>query len=257
VSLTDHDKLSALLKQLKRAYRDAEASAPEDATDPVHHLLWSALLWDASQTKARAAYKKLTDAAADLNEFRVLLPAEIAELLGPRYPNVDERAARIRMLLTDVYNREHDVTLASLEKTQKREARKYLETLEGATPYISARTFAVGLDGHAIPVDSRLLEKLVAAGVAEEDADPAAVSGSLERAVKAADTIETIALLETWASDPDDPVAQAARPAAKKTPRKKAGRQTTKKTTKKTAKKTSKAAKKPARKAPQRKRKQG
>ena len=48
----DAADLSALLKQLKSAYKDAEISVPADDpyTDPVEHLLWSLLLWAAKAT---------------------------------------------------------------------------------------------------------------------------------------------------------------------------------------------------------------
>jgi len=245
VTPADAADLSALLKQLKSAYKDAEISSPVEApadADPVEHLLWSLLLWESTPVKTREAYKRLTDAATDLNELRVLLKSEFEDLLGPRYPQVSERAARIKMALNDVYNREHDVTLESLLKSQKREARKYLDSIEGLPHFVAARVMAVALGGHAIPVDEKLRERLIEAGVVDEDADSASLSGSLERAIKAAEGPEAIALFETWAADPSPKIAMKKKsPAKKKTASKpKTSKKTAsrKKTSKKTTRKT-------------------
>ena len=233
MSTTDAAGIDALLKQLEKSYKNAELSGPPtEDTDPVEHLIWSALLWEATPVKAREAYKRLTDAAADLNELRVMLTEEFEDLLGPRYPMVAERAFRLRSLLADVYNREHDVTLRSLEKAQKREARKYLDSLEGVSPFVAARVFAVALGGHAVPVDEKLRDKLALAGVVEPDADPAAVAGSIERHIKASDSARAIALFEAWAADDAaKPVAKkpARRPAAKAAGKKSAAKKSTRK----------------------------
>jgi len=153
VTPADAADLSSLLKQLKSAYKDAEISSPSDDpyADPVEHVLWALLLWECTPVKAREAYKRFIEATTDFNELRVMLKADFEELLGPRYPLVSERAARIKMALNDIYNREHDVTLAHLHKAQKREARKYLDSIEGLPHFAAARVVAVSLGGHAIP----------------------------------------------------------------------------------------------------------
>jgi endonuclease III len=230
VSTTDAAGIEALLKKLEKRYKNAEPSAPEDAQDPVEHLLWSALLWDATPPKAREAYKRLIDAASDLNELRVMIHDEVVALLGPRYPHVDERAARIRMVLNDVYNREHAVSLEALARAPKREARKYLDELDGATTFISARTMAVGLGGHAIPVDETLRRRLIEEDLLDENADCATAAGSLERVIKASDGLKAIALFEAWTAD--ESVARKPASGAKKTAktsRKKTQRKTSKK----------------------------
>ena len=239
------------MTQLERSWKNVEPSGPSDpGTDPIEHLLWAALLQDATPVKAREAQKRLLDEVSDFNELRVLLVEELAALLGPRYPNVHERSARLKMMLNDVYNREHCVSLESQTKAQKRDIKKYLESIDGVSPFVMARVFALAFGGHAIPVDDRLLEKLIAAGVFDEGTAVTAAAGSLERAIKASDSTQAIAMLEAWAAD-DAPVKPIAGKAAskkttkkaaskKKTTKKAATKKTTrKKTTKKTTKKTS------------------
>lgn len=240
----DAADLSSLLKQLKSAYKDAEISSPSDDpyADPVEHVLWALLLWECTPVKAREAYKRFIEATTDFNELRVMLKADFEELLGPRYPLVSERAARIKMALNDIYNREHDVTLAHLHKAQKREARKYLDSIEGLPHFAAARVVAVSLGGHAIPVDEKLRERLIETGVADDKSDATSLSGSLERAIKAADGSEAIALFEAWTSDPSPsvkgkkkaPAKKSAAPAKKTTKKAASRKKTSKKTTRKT-----------------------
>ena len=150
MSPSDPHGIGALLKQLERTYKDAETSGPSDpAADPVEHLLWSALLWETTPVKAREAQKRLLDEVSDFNELRILLSEELAALLGPRYPLVNERASRLKMMINDVYNREHSVTLTAQLKAQKRDVKKYLESLDGAPPFVVSRVLALAFGAHA------------------------------------------------------------------------------------------------------------
>ncbi|KAK0348203.1 hypothetical protein LTR94_038192, partial [Friedmanniomyces endolithicus] len=56
----------------------------------------------------------------------------------------------------------------------------------------------MGLGGHATPLDDRLLENLIEAGVFDDDATPERAIPALERHVKAEDAVETHMLLMAW-----------------------------------------------------------
>lgn len=200
-------KLTSLLKRVKSKYapgaeEPAAPSSPVLGADRVlTELLVSMLLWDATTSQARHACKRLHEHLVDLNDLRVCVPEETAEILGEKYPAGPERALRLRSLLGDIYNREHAVQLSNLEALGKREARAYLESLEGVTHFAAARTFACALSGHAAPVDNRLRELLVTEGVASDDMNCIALSAWLERSIGADDMPETIAALQAWADE--------------------------------------------------------
>ncbi|MDX2117915.1 MAG: hypothetical protein SFY96_07020 [Planctomycetota bacterium] len=182
------------------------AAAPVVATpdeDPlVHELVYSFLLWDSGTTQARNLMKRLCETFVDLNELRVCLADELAEVLGERYPRAWERAQRLRATLHDLYKREHGMRLAHLAQSGKRDTRGYLDSLDGIPAFVAARMFVFGFGGHAIPCDSRLVELLADEGAIDKDmTDPAEVGSWLERQIRAADAQETALLLQAWSDE--------------------------------------------------------
>lgn len=207
--------LAALLKRLANEFPPAPASsaagetadalpdAPPtraiDAGEPVlGELVWSFLLWESTTARAHAAAKRIASAIVDFNELRVCLPDELVRLLGERYPRAAERALRLRAALSDVVRREHGMSLQRLESLGKREARAYLESLDGVPPFVAARVTAAALGGHAVPVDERLLARLIDAEILTQGTDVVGAGAALDRRVRADDTQKTNRLLREW-----------------------------------------------------------
>lgn len=224
------DKLHALLRRLRTRYgaqiARAEAVSPgapaPGEADPLLELVNAFLLWECNRQKAELAMKRIASAVVDVNELRVCFPDEIVSILGARYPRVEERAMRLRASLNDIYIREHAVTLSKLRAASKRDAWKYLSTLDGMPQFVAARVLLMALGGHAAPVDERLLARLIAEGVAEPDATIEQAAGILERAIKAGDSVESHQLLLAWAEDGPPPLRSAGadkRGAAKPAPK--------------------------------------
>lgn len=199
MSAQDHAKaLNTLLKSVKSKYDPAELAE----RTPLEELVYSMLLWEAPASKADGAYKRIVASMVDFNELRVTRSPELVALMGKTYPRVEERAARLRAALNELFLREYAVTLDPCAAMSKRDARKYLESLEGCPQYVAARVLLLRMDGHAIPVDDRLNYRLMEAGVTEEDADCSKTAGVLERHVKAEDARAVHLLLQSWSEDP-------------------------------------------------------
>lgn len=206
MSTADHAKnLAALLKKLKSRYEPA----PLIKRNPMDELLFGLLLWDATTPKAEAALKRLRDAHVDDNDMRVSRPHELAATMGKLYPRVEERAARLHAALSDIYKREHNVTLAPVMAMSKRDAAKYIETLSGLPAFASARWQLMMLESHHMPVDDRMLSRLLAAGVVEEGDDIEKATGVLQRHIKHEDAVESFVLLQAWSEDPDSETSPA------------------------------------------------
>jgi len=224
VTTHDHAKpLNSLIRKIKSAYELPEL--PERS--PLEELVYSFLLWEATAARADAAYKRLMHHVVDLNELRVCRPAELVTILGKTYPNADERAQRLKASLHEIYLREFAVSLDKCASMNKRDSRKYLETLEGMTPFVAARVVLLRLGGHAIPVDDKLLVRLVDVDVLEPGLDPAKAEGILERHIKSDEALKTHQMLQAWSDDPESepkkkPKRDEEKPAApaKKTTRK-------------------------------------
>jgi hypothetical protein len=199
--------LNALLKRLSEgpgAVTPHAVPIPDPALiDPAEPLLGeflrSMLIWEATVADAEAALKRIARNVVDFNELRVCLPDEIVAMLGAGYPRVQERAQRLRAALNELFLREHAVTLQPIADLSKRDAKAYLDSLEGVPPFVSARVCLLCLGVHAAPVDDRILRRLVEAGVVPEDADAEAAAAALERKVRAGEMARVYPLLQAWA----------------------------------------------------------
>lgn len=177
-------------KRVRRVYKKVRESVgppPEiKPTNPLEQLVLALLSWEASATDAAKAYRRLTEKMTDLNEVRVSSVREIAAVIREFTPNSTECARNISRALNAIFHRENGVTLDSIHDRGRREARQYLESLDGVTPYAAASVQLWSLGGHAIPVDRRLLEALRREGLADPEATPEVVQAFLERNIPAA-----------------------------------------------------------------------
>lgn len=224
----DHaSNLQALVKRLTSKADDAEPTqrfcvGPDDPmTDPIcDELIWSFLVWEAGEKRAAALASKLCETFVDLNEFRVCLTGELASFFGPTYPKAAERADRMRSSLNDIFQREHEVSLKSLSSMNKRDAKAYLESLEGIPSYVVSRTLLLGLGGHAFPLDNRLL-KLLASEQAIADSETVESGSSwLERQIRSGDAAPAFVAIEAWAASQTGARSKSTKKASKKVTKK-------------------------------------
>lgn len=187
-------KFAALLKRIGSVTPPAFPT-PED---PIAVLVMSFLLWESTTEKALAAYDRVMGNVVDFNDLRVCMPHETVEYVGVRYPRALDRAQRLRAVLRNIYLREHAVTLAKLSGAGKREARKYIESLEGMIPYVAARTAAICFDTHLIPVDDQLRTLLIADDISDNSVENAELGGWLAAQVKAGEAAATHYALQSW-----------------------------------------------------------
>ncbi|MFN9993361.1 MAG: hypothetical protein ACK54H_08440 [Phycisphaerales bacterium] len=196
-------KLPAFLKKLRSRFNESAFGEPPVAENEPHDadidtLVYSMLLWEATNTQARAAWKRLREHFVDYNDIRAALADEIAAVLGEKYPKAMERSLRLRSTLNDIYRRFHAVTLSPVRDMGKRDQKALFESLEGLPPFAAFRTLLLRLDVHAIPADDRLRDMLAEEGVIEESMDPIAVSHLLERHIYAESAKAVCGVLESW-----------------------------------------------------------
>lgn len=240
------DPLPGLIAQLRKRHGEAAAAiasggltAPDSAHPkadahppcaPTCHaflehdqpvlaeLVRSFLIWEAGSAKAASAVRRIEQSVVDFNELRVCMHDEFIRLLGKTTPRTEERAMRMRAALNDVYLREHGMTLEHLPALGKREAREYLESIEGVPRFVAARTLLLALSGHAAPVDGRIHRALTAAKVVEPDSSPEDAAGQLERRIRAGELLEAYLLLQLHADESAKPDAETDAADAKAAP---------------------------------------
>lgn len=188
-------KLAALLKKIRR---DHAAEAPP-SRDPVTQLVVGFLEWNAPRKLAREAHNRIMGVMVDNNDLRVSHTHELVQLMGEGYPRADERAARLREALQEIFIREHGVGLDNLGEKPKKQVRQYLETLPGTPRFVALQVYVLSFGGHAVPIDDRMAELLKQEGAAEVDSDVDSIADYVERHVKAEETVETYLSLQAWA----------------------------------------------------------
>lgn len=182
-------KAGEYARRLKRVLSRLKAprmSHPPAADDLAMQLVRSLLLAFSNEPAAGAAFKRLGEATVDMNELRVTPMAELVEALGPAYPNPRPAAESIARVLAGVFNRCHHMDLGFLKQLGKREARKWIETLDGMTPFAAAVTVLRGLGHHAVPIDETVLEWLKAEKLIDPAADMVETGAFLERVISPA-----------------------------------------------------------------------
>lgn len=205
-------RLHAALKRFRGVAIARPVPCPFPETDPLVHLLVeSFLLWEATTAQAGEALGRLASQVVDYNEMRVCFTEELAAMLGPRYPRVEERCARLRCALNDLFKREHGLSLAHLQSPGRKDARGYLDSLDGTPTYVSARVALLGLGCHTIPVDGRLVGVLAGAGCCAATDSCEAVSSWLERQFKPGEGPEAHGLLQAWSDSQGEASARKGR----------------------------------------------
>ena len=197
----------------------------------------------------------MVEDVTDLNELRVTVVDDYLEYFGGGCPRADERADRLRATLRGIYHTEHCTDLSGPAGGSKKEFREYLDTLEGMTPFVAARTVLVATNAHAIPVDERTLRLLVKSGVLDADATIDSASQTMTRLVSASSALESHLALQMMSEKeratpvvdlpgtvPEEPSVKSKAGASKKTASKKTA-------SKKTATKKAASAKPAAKKA--------
>lgn len=203
----------------------ADLFAEDDSV--VRELVFSLLAWNSRRAWAEQALAALALEFVDLNDLRVCLAAETARALGGQ-PRALEKAERIRAALNDLYRREHKVSLEWLTTAGKREARAYLESLEGVPKAAASRVFLLCCGGHAVPVDDRLCSLLAKHKCLDKETDADGASGSLERQAKAGEPLGWFASLSAWADAQADEPGETETPAEKPVAAKPAAKPTAK-----------------------------
>jgi endonuclease III len=189
------------LKHLyKRLLRDGKPAAIEPM-EPLDALVRGAMSYDVSDTRAQEAMRAIGKEFVDLNELRVATDLEIQELLGQRYPAIEQRVAMITQALNNIFEREHTMSLNRLKTVSKREARQFLRELPEIHPFVEAYVMLMSLEGHAFPVDDAIVAVLRENEIVEENTALDESQRFVEHHLKAEEAYEFYALVRVASQD--------------------------------------------------------
>jgi endonuclease III len=218
---------TAYAKRVKRMFAQLKKQAPEPRatapTEPLEQLVLAVLGQDTSPASARRALDLVLQQMVDLNEVRVSSPREIADIIGPVIPDSLACATRLCSILNAVFNLQNTMSLASLHTLGKRDAKRWLEQLDGIEPFHVASVLLWSLGGHAIPISARLMTLLRKEELIDPTASVTEVQSFFERHIAPSDAKTFCQIMEGFTAPRRAAAAKPKTPAARP-PKKAAGR---------------------------------
>jgi len=156
----------ALKSRFRKLVKDVK-DEPRQSMDPLRALLVGILSFDVADEDVAEALKKLDAEFVDLNELRVATELEVQDLLGVKFPRVEEKATLIRQTLGDVFERESVLSFERMKSLKKSEVRAHLRSFPDLPPFVEAFVMMYGYDSPAFPVDNTILQWLKDEGLVE------------------------------------------------------------------------------------------
>jgi hypothetical protein len=190
-------RIRQLFKTLQRRFGKPRISAPRS---PEEEILYAVLSRDAPEVQAAGALARIRAAVVDLNELRVTPARELEEILGKTFPMARTAAERIHRMLNAIFNRRHSLDLAFLAEARPRDQKRFLESLDGADPYIVALFLLRQSHPHGVPLDPQMLEYLRRDEMIDPGASLVDAQEFLAKAVRASQIATFFALLKRHAA---------------------------------------------------------
>jgi hypothetical protein len=190
--------------KLKKVYAGLRASVDPavipEPDEPLRRLAIAILGEGCSDEEATRAVDRALDTMVDWNEMRVSSASELNKALGNAIPQGIQRCRKLAVALQAVFDCENQMSLDRLQAMGRRDARHYLEQLEGTDEYAVASVILWSLGGHAIPVNDRLLSALHEADLVHPAATRAEVQAFLERNISANEAKEFCLVMQSFPS---------------------------------------------------------
>src|SRR4051812_48956958 len=158
------EELKSLSRKLVRDHKPGD-KAPQE---PLWALVRGAMSYDVPDARVEDAIKVIQREFVDLNELRVATELEVQDLLGQRYPAIEERVKLITSALNAIFEKEHTLSLDRLKDVSRRDTRQFLRDLPEMQPFVEAYVMLMSFDGHACPIDRQMLEYLSEEEILEE-----------------------------------------------------------------------------------------
>ncbi len=207
-------KLDKLLKTLKGGPK----VKPPVFDDPVEALVFGTVCEHFCEKNTKRIFKQFKTQFVDFNDLRISRAEEVMEILEDDSPAAQKCAENITLLLSSVLDKYDTLCLKQpLADLGKRQGKKELEELPGASPFAVSFCFLTAMGGHAIPLTAAMLDLLRREGIVEAEATLQEIEGFMERHITAAHAYETYELLRQAAEMPAKKPRAAAKKESKKT----------------------------------------
>jgi len=201
--MKDSSQYSKKVQKLYRSLKRKPAKQVKvDYDEPVDALVYAVVSETIPEPQAQDAIRKLKDYFVDFNDLRVATVDEIAEVLGKELTNARNIATALVTTLRAAFEKYNMLSLQALKKLGKRPAKQVLEKLAGATPFVVDYIMLTALQGHAIPLNSAMIDYLKTNEFVHAEAGYEEIEGFLTRQLPAKNAYEFYSLLRRQSESP-------------------------------------------------------
>jgi len=176
------EELKSLCRKLIREHKPP---SEKPNIEPLWALVRGAMCYDVPDSRVDEAIKVIQREFVDLNELRVATELEVQDLLGQRYPQIEDRVKLITAALNAIFEKEHTLSLDRLKTVSRRDAREFLRGLPEMKPFVEAYVMLMAFDGHACPIDNLMLAGLTDEEILEEETNAEDAQKFVEHHLKA------------------------------------------------------------------------
>lgn len=187
-------------RKIRRLLSGSKKTHLPEQADGIPLLVTAVLSENATNKQTSEAMARLVEEFVDFNELRVSPVKDVVECLGREFPGARLKAEAVTRALNVVFGRTNSLSLEYLAPKPKRELRKTLREELGLSPYAESFLTLHAFQGHAVPVDSLLLEALKLDKYIHLGSDLADLQGFLERIVLSKDGASAHEALRSYAS---------------------------------------------------------
>jgi endonuclease III len=175
-----------ILKSLTKSFLKEGKAPPPEKMDPLRALVRGAMSYGVSDARADEAMRHIDREFVNINELRVATELEVQEMLGVRYPAIEQRVEMITRCLNAIFEREHTLSLDRLKSISKRDARQFVRELPDISPFVEAFVMLFAFEGAvAVPLDEEMLAYLREEGMFEDKTTPEDGQRFIENNLKA------------------------------------------------------------------------
>lgn len=192
-------RLKKAFAKLRLVEQEPEIPEPDE---PLRRLAIAIIGEGSTDLQAQRCIDRALTVMVDWNEMRVSDGSELNKAAGNMIPHGKRRCEQLISALQAIYYRENRLSLDRLLNMGRREARHYLEELDGVGDYAVASVLLWSLAGHAIPVNDRLLAALRDANLVNSSASRAEVQAFLERHISATDAKKFCIIMRSFSAKP-------------------------------------------------------
>jgi endonuclease III len=199
-----------------RSVKSGQKIKPAEFADPIDALIYGLISESMTERQAKRVFKNIQSHFVDYNDLRVSRTEEVQDLMEDIAAKGEQIAGNLTKILSAVFDKYDGMSLKTIDAQGKRQAKKELDELSGATHFAVNFCFLAALEGHAIPLTEPMLNFLKDRELVDPQMTQDEIETFLERHISASHGWEFYELLRQAAETSGRKISPAKEASRKK-----------------------------------------